>query len=139
MLVVSARVSIPLEEFRFAYMRSSGPGGQNVNKVSSRATLRWNVVGSPSLPDDVKARFLSAYASRITQAGEILISSQRFRDQRKNIDDCHEKLREMLAAVAPTPKVRKKRKPSRGAKERRLQDKRALAAKKQNRRTHADS
>ena len=138
MLVVPPRISVPLDEFQFAYTRSSGPGGQNVNKVSSRATLRWNVTASPSLPADVKERFLAAYASRITLAGEILVTSQRFRDQRKNVDDCQEKLREMLAAVAPTPKVRRKRRPSKAAKERRLRDKKALAAKKRDRRTSAD-
>lgn len=138
MLVVNSRIAVPLAEFEFTYTRSSGPGGQNVNKVNSRATLRWPVAASRSLPDDVKARFLATYPSRITQAGEILISSQRFRDQPKNVDDCLEKLRDMLAAVAVAPKTRKKRKPSKAAKERRLRDKRAASAKKLQRRLGRD-
>lgn len=133
MLTVNSRLQIPLAEFEFTYARSSGPGGQNVNKVNSKATLRWGVRGSPSLPDEVRQRFLTAYGSRVTNEGDILIVSQRYRDQAKNIDDCLEKLREMLSAVAVAPRKRRPTKPTRGSKERRLKDKRASAARKQNR------
>src|SRR5205085_6959122 len=113
LLTVNSRLQIPLAEFEFTYARSSGPGGQNVNKVNSKATLRWGVRGSPSLPDDVRERFLAAYGSRVTTEGDILIVSQRFRDQAKNIDDCLAKLREMLAAVAVAPRKRRATKPTR--------------------------
>jgi ribosome-associated protein len=130
MLHVNARIQIPLAEFEFTYARSSGPGGQNVNKVNSKATLRWGVRRSPSLPDDVKERFLAAYGSRVTTEGEILIVSQKFRDQAKNVDDCLAKLREMLAAVAVAPRKRRPTKPTRGSRERRLREKRTGSERK---------
>src|SRR5207244_4237574 len=70
---ISARISIPRAEFTFSFVRSSGPGGQNVNKVNSKAQLRWNVVGSPALPEDVRQRLVSRYARRITDRGELVL------------------------------------------------------------------
>lgn len=133
-LVVNARLRVPLEEFSFTFARSSGPGGQNVNKVNSKALLRWPVAASPSLPAAVRERFLKSYASRITTEGELVIMSQRYRDQGRNVDDCLEKLREMLAAVAAAPVRRKRTKPSRGSIERRLEAKRHTSSRKQSRR-----
>jgi ribosome-associated protein len=134
MLDVAPHIRIPLDEFEFTFARSSGPGGQNVNKVNSKAVLRWNPTTSPNLRDDVRQRFLNRFRSRLTTEGELVLSSERFRDQRQNIDDCLEKVREMLTAVARPPKTRKKTKPSRASKERRLEGKRRDSAKKQNRR-----
>jgi ribosome-associated protein len=105
-----------------------------VNKVSSKALLRWPVAASPSLPPDVKERLLTRYSARITGAGELLITSQRYRDQGRNIDDCLEKLRELLASVATAPRKRRALKVSRAAKMRRLDAKRATSDKKRNRR-----
>ena len=133
-LIVNSRIRIPISEFTFSYMRSSGPGGQNVNKVSTKVRLRWSVLESPSLPNTVKERFRTKYARRMTTQGEILITSQRTRDRSRNIDDCLEKLREMLAEAAVVPKRRKKTKPSKASREKRLQQKREQAAKKQRRR-----
>ncbi len=138
MLVVAPHIRIPLDEFEFTYVRSSGPGGQNVNKVNSKAVLRWNPTTSPSLPDDVRRRLLERFASRFTTGGELVLTGDRFRDQRKNADDCLEKVREMLEAVARPPKKRKKSKPTRASKERRLEGKRRDSAKKQNRRRPDD-
>jgi len=135
MLVVSSRVQVPQSEFEFSYARSSGPGGQNVNKVNSKATLRWPVTSSPSLPADVRQRFLTRYASRLTTEGELLVTSQRYRDQPRNIADCLEKLRAMLAAVAVPPTPRRKTRPTKASGERRLKGKRATGEKKQNRRS----
>ncbi len=135
MLEVTPNLRIPLAEFEFTYVRASGPGGQNVNKVNSKAQLRWPVVASPSLPDDVRERFLSRYASRLTSGGDLVITSQRFRDQGKNVADCLEKLRAMLAAIASAPRRRKKRKPSRAAIQRRLDDKRHRSQAKLRRRS----
>ena len=115
MLQVNGRIRIPEDEFEFTYARSSGPGGQNVNKVNSKALLRWPVTVSPSLPEEVRGRFIQRYRSRLTEAGEILISSQRYRDQGRNVDDCLDKLREMILAVATRPKTRKATKPSRAS------------------------
>jgi ribosome-associated protein len=134
MLSVTPRIQVPEDEFTFTFARSSGPGGQNVNKVNSKALLRWPVTVSPSLPDEVRLRFIQRYRRRMTDTGEVLISSQRFRDQARNVDDCLEKLREMILAVAQKPKVRKKTKPSRASKQRRLQAKREQSQKKQARR-----
>lgn len=133
-LVVNARLRVPLEEFSFTFARSSGPGGQNVNKVNSKALLRWPVAASPSLPAHVRERFLRSYASRITTEGELVMMSQRYRDQGRNVDDCLEKLREMLAAVAAAPVRRKRTKPSRASIERRLEAKRHKSSRKQSRR-----
>src|SRR6187455_772316 len=104
MLHVHSRLQLPLAEFEFTYARSSGPGGQNVNKVNSKAILRWNPTTSPSLADDVRGRFLSRFASKLTTGGEIVIHSEQYRDQRKNVDDALEKLRVMLLEVARPPK-----------------------------------
>lgn len=134
MLEAAPNIRIPLDEFEFTYARSSGPGGQNVNKVNSKAVLRWSPTLSPNVPEDVRARFLSRYASKLTTEGELVIHSERYRDQRQNVDDCLEKVREMLAAVARPPKARKKTKPSYGSKLRRLDGKKRDSAKKQNRR-----
>ena len=100
-LHITSRIVIPDEELGFSFARSSGPGGQNVNKVNSKATLRWNPTISAALPDDVRTRFLARYASRLTNEGEILITSQESRDQPKNIAICLEKLRAMIAGVLP--------------------------------------
>ena len=133
MLVVNDRLQIPLRELSFSFSRSSGPGGQNVNKVNTKATMRWNVLGSPKLPAAVRERFLAKFARRITQEGDFVMSSQRFRDQGRNVADCLEKLRTMLAEVAIVPRRRKPTKPTRGSKERRLKDKRARSLQKQRR------
>lgn len=134
MLVVTSKLQIPLREFNFTFARSSGPGGQNVNKVNTKATLRWAVTKSPSLPPAVRARFLKKFSRRITSEGDILVVSQRFRDQGRNVADSLAKLRLMLSEVATAPRVRKKTKPSRGSVERRLQSKRQKSQQKQNRR-----
>jgi len=138
MLDVAPHIRIPLDEFEFTYARSSGPGGQNVNKVNSKALLRWNPTTSPSLPDDVRARFLTRFSSRVTTLGEILISSEKTRDQRKNVEDCLERLRGMLLEIAKAPKKRRPTKPSRASKERRLDSKRRDGAKKSNRKNFGD-
>jgi ribosome-associated protein len=134
MLAIDDRVLIPESEFEWSYVRSGGPGGQNVNKVASKAVLRWDLANSPSVPEEVKARLRTQQRRRITSAGELVLNSQRFRDQDRNRQDCLEKLGEMIrqALVAPTP--RKKTKPSRGARQARLRDKRHRATAKAARR-----
>lgn len=134
MLEVTPQIQIPLEEFDLAFARSSGPGGQNVNKVNSKVQLRWKVVESPSLPEPVRARLLSLVGKRLTNEGELVITSQRFRDQQKNIDDCYDKLRELIAAAATPPVKRRPTKPSKASKQRRLTNKRVQSAKKDSRR-----
>jgi len=124
-LQISPNVKIPDAELRLSFARSSGPGGQNVNKVSSKAVLHWDVLTSPSLPPDIRARFLQQYSSRVTKAGEIVIHSEEHRDQPKNIQACYEKLREMIVSVLRPPKKRRPTKPTKGSKVRRLNDKKS--------------
>ncbi len=133
MLEITHRISIPLKEFDFSFARSSGPGGQNVNKVNTKVTLHWSVTTSPSLPEDVRKRFLERYRHRINKEGRVVISSGRFRDQGRNVADCTNKLRDMLLAVAMPPKKRKPTKASKASKEKRLRAKREQAQKKQRR------
>jgi ribosome-associated protein len=135
MLDINDRIRIPDEEFSWSFARSGGPGGQNVNKVASKAVLRWNVTASLSLPADVKARLEQQQRNRITTEGDLLVSSERYRDQERNREDCLEKLRQMVLQASRPPKVRKKTKPSRGAKERRLAAKRRRSATKAIRRS----
>ena len=134
-LVINPRLKIPIREFQFTFARSSGPGGQNVNKVSTKATLRWSLLKSPSLPEPVRARFLRRYRRRVTAQGDLLITSQRFRDAGRNVADCLEKLRTMLAEVAVAPKPRKSTKPTRASVRRRLDQKRRHSQKKRLRRS----
>jgi ribosome-associated protein len=138
MLEISDRLRIPDEEFSWSFVRSSGPGGQNVNKVASKAVLRWNIAASPSVPDDIKARLQQQQRRRITGEGELLLTSQRYRDQERNRLDCLEKLAGILRAAATPPKVRRQTKPSRGAHERRLAAKKRRSALKSSRRFHEE-
>src|SRR6516225_6957050 len=93
MFEVNPHIRIPEEEFSWSFVRSGGPGGQNVNKVASKAVLRWNVIASTSVPPEVKARLQDQQRHRITGDGDLLLSSQRYRDQERNRRDCVEKLR----------------------------------------------
>jgi len=137
-LIVNSRLQIPRSELEFSYSKSSGPGGQNVNKVNSKALLRWPVLTSPSLSDDLRQRLLSRYAHRITAAGELLISSQKSRDAGQNTADCLEKLRALLASVATPPPRRRRTRPTYGSRLSRLQNKRRTGDKKRARRSSGD-
>jgi ribosome-associated protein len=138
MLEINAHLRIPDDELEWSYVRSGGPGGQNVNKVASKAVLRWNLAASPSLPEDVKARLRARQANRITAEGDLVLTSQRYRDQERNRQDCLDKLREMIAEAAVRPKARRKTKPTRGSQEARLQAKKRRAATKAGRRRGAE-
>ncbi len=134
MLVVNSRLKIPLREFQFTFARSSGPGGQNVNKLNTKALLRWHVMQSPSLPASVRERLLAKHRRRLTSDGDFLVVSQRFRDAGRNVADCLEKLRQMLAEAAVPKKVRKPTKPTRASVRRRLEQKQKRSRRKQLRR-----
>lgn len=138
MLNVSASIAIPDDEFEWSYARAGGPGGQNVNKVSSKAVLRWNVAATPSLPEHVKARLMALQRRRITNDGELLMTGQRFRDQERNRQDCLDKLAEMIREAATLPKARRPTKPSRGSHRRRLADKKRRSALKSSRRNASE-
>jgi ribosome-associated protein len=134
MLIVDERIRIPLRELRFDFARSSGPGGQNVNKVASKAVLHWDVTRSAALPDCVRERFVAKYRRRITKEGQLVLQSQRFRDQGRNVAACTEKLRQMVLDVAAPPKRRRPTRPTRGSIERRLTTKRRATTRKRLRR-----
>jgi ribosome-associated protein len=134
MLIINDHIRIPEHEFQWSFVRAGGPGGQNVNKVASKAVLRWDVAGTPSLPADVKARFRAQQQHRLTTTGELVLSSQRFRDQGRNIEDCRQKLRGLVLQAVAVPRPRKPTRPTRGARRRRLEAKRRRSATKAGRR-----
>ena len=93
MLEVTARIQIPDDEFHWSFARSGGPGGQNVNKVASKAILHWNVQDTLCLPVDVKQRFLTQQHTRINAEGELVLSSEKYRDQPRNVETVWETAR----------------------------------------------
>lgn len=127
-------LTIPDEELQFSFARSGGPGGQNVNKVASKAVLHWDLAANTSLPPEVKERLRAREANRLTAEGVLVIQSQRYRDQPRNVEDCREKLREMVLLALPVPRRRKRTRPTRSSGERRLADKRQQSQRKARRR-----
>jgi ribosome-associated protein len=138
MFEINERLRIPEDEFTWRFVRSGGPGGQNVNKVASKAVLSWDVVVTPSLPEAVKARLRTQQRRRISGAGVLSVSSQRFRDQERNRQDCLDKLREMVIQATHVPRPRKPTRPTRGSREARLRAKQRRAAAKATRRPPAE-
>jgi ribosome-associated protein len=135
MLSINNDIQILSDEYAITFARSGGPGGQNVNKVNSKAVLRWTVYGSRSLPYDVLARFIDKYRNRLTSDGELILTSQRYRDQGRNVDDCVVKLREMILTVLSPPVKRRPTKPTRSSVKRREEAKRQQSRKKEQRRS----
>lgn len=133
MLRVNHNIEIPETEFEFSFARSGGPGGQNVNKVNSKAVLHWDVKATQQLPPGVRQRFLAKYRNRITKEGALVLHSQKYRDQGRNVADCLERLRQMILSVVAPPIKRRPTKPSRGAQQRRLQNKKQNSEKKRSR------
>lgn len=126
------------DEIEFEFVRSSGAGGQNVNKVNSKAVLRWNFTASTALSEELRNRFLDRWGNRVAASGDIVITSSRFRDQIRNREDALEKLLAMIAEIATPPKKRTKTKPTKGSKERRLKEKQQRSKVKSGRRFRAD-
>ena len=133
-MFVTDAITVIDSEFDWTYARSGGPGGQNVNKVSSKAVLRWPVRSSPTLPQHVKDRLIALNRRRVTTAGDLIIASQRYRDQERNRQDCLEKLAKLIREAAALPKPRRATRPTRGSKARRLTAKRRRSALKASRR-----
>jgi ribosome-associated protein len=120
---ISPTLSLDESELSERFVLSSGPGGQNVNKVSTAVELRFCVRDSPSLPDGVKSRLMRLAGSRMTQDGVLVISAQKFRSQQRNRDDAQERLFELIREAAEPIKRRRATRPSLGSKQRRLESK----------------
>jgi len=127
MIFINDQISIPDEEITLNAIRAQGAGGQNVNKVSSAIHLRFDVAAS-SLPDSVKARILQNRDQRLTQDGVLVIKAQKHRSQEKNRTDAIDRLRELILAATRTHRKRIPTRPSRGAKEKRLEAKKKRAS-----------
>ena len=126
-------VEITRGELVFKYDRASGPGGQNVNKLSTKVTLAFNVADSESLSDYQKTRIMDRLSTRINKAGKIIVVSQKSRSQSANKEDAVERLQELLAEALKQQKSRRKTKPTRASKERRLRAKKQRSDIKKNR------
>lgn len=122
-LPVTPDLTIPEDELEEAFVRASGPGGQNVNKVSSAVQLRFDARRSSVLSDEVAARLMKLAGARLTNGGEILITAQRFRDQARNREDARERLTALILQALVRPKPRRPTKPPRAAREKRLESK----------------
>ncbi len=123
MLRINHRISIPDSELEEQFIRASGPGGQNVNKVSSAVELRFDAGSSPSLSEDVRARLIRLAGRRATKQGVIVIRAERFRTQERNRSDARDRLTRLIARAAIQPRARIKTRPSRASVERRLRAK----------------
>jgi len=132
-LQVSARLAIPEAEIVERFVRASGAGGQNVNKASSAVELRFDVAGSPSLPEPLRARLLARRDRRLTEGGVLVIDAQRFRTQERNRVDARERLAEFIRAGMVVPKARVATKPTHGSRMRRLEQKKERAQVKRGR------
>ncbi len=127
---ISPALSIDESELDVTFVRSSGPGGQNVNKVATAAQLRFDAANSRSLPADVRVRLVARAGSRVTREGVLIITARRFRTQERNRADAIDRLVEMIRAAATPPKHRRKTKVSRAAKANRVDAKRRRSATK---------
>jgi ribosome-associated protein len=134
MLKINEKIFIEESELVFAFIRSSGPGGQNVNKVATAVQLRFDVLHSPSLPEEVKPRLIRLAGRRMTTDGQLLIEAKRYRTQEHNKEDAIGRLTTLIrkAVIKPTKRIHTR--PSRSAKEKRLKEKKKKGEIKMNRR-----
>ena len=127
MIQINPRIAIGENEIEESFIRASGPGGQNVNKVSSAVQLRFDVLHSPTLPKEVRVRLIRLAGKKMTRDGVLVITAQRFRTQERNRADALERLIALIRQAARVPKLRRPTAPSQAARARRLQSKKRRA------------
>lgn len=138
-LWIQPGLELPARELRFEFSRSGGPGGQNVNKVETRASLRFSVRDSTSLTAKQRAAIQRRLATRLLASGEIVVHASRYRERERNVDDARERLAELLRQALVEPKRRRPTRPTRGSQERRIAGKSRRADIKRGRRDGHDS
>jgi ribosome-associated protein len=135
MIQITKNIRLSEDEIQWQFIRSSGPGGQNVNKLATAAQLRFNIKTTSSLSEAVKMRLMAIVGNRINAEGELIITGRRFRYQKQNRDDALARLVHFIRLAATPPKPRKKTKMPRAAKEKRLTNKRHRSERKRLRRS----
>ena len=139
MIRITPRIVIEESEIEERFIRASGPGGQNVNKLASAVQLRFDAVHSPSLPDEVRARLIRLAGKRVNAAGVLVIEAKRYRTQARNRADALDRLAKLILRASERPRPRRETKPSAASKERRLEGKRQRARIKRARAPVSDS
>lgn len=135
-LYVNQRLTIPSREITITAARSSGPGGQNVNKVNSKVTLRWSPGKCELITPAWQSRFISRFSNRINREGQLILHSEKYRDQGRNLADVRQKLVDLLIQCQAAPNIRRPTKRTKGSQRRRLDKKKELSQKKQGRRSN---
>jgi ribosome-associated protein len=123
MIKITPHISLDESEIHFTFIRSPGPGGQNVNKVATAALMRFDVIHSPALPENIRTRLISLAGNKITNQGELIIKATRYRTQERNKQDAVDRLMDLIRRSAIIPKKRKKTKPTFASTQRRLEKK----------------
>lgn len=138
MLEITPSITLPASEIQIDFIRASGPGGQNVNKVSTAVQLRFDILNSPSLPQEVKERLVNLGGNRITSEGVLILEASRYRTQEQNRQDALSRLAALVQKAATPPRKRRATRPSGASRARRLREKRRKAEIKQLRRNPGD-